>query len=122
MSLTPTLRFCGPRCSNRVPFGRCPLHGGRQGRDRRSSRERGYGKRWEHASKAFRNRYPLCGQRPNGQRPVMSVCFDRGLVRSARQVDHVIPHRGDERLFWDREGNWQSLCASCGSKKSRAGL
>ncbi|WP_256371941.1 hypothetical protein [Roseivivax sp. THAF197b] len=25
-------------------------------------------------------------------------------------VDHVIPHRGDMQLFWDRT-NWQALCA-----------
>jgi 5-methylcytosine-specific restriction endonuclease McrA len=25
-------------------------------------------------------------------------------------VDHIIPHRGDDRLFWDRS-NWQALCA-----------
>ncbi|MDR5009433.1 HNH endonuclease [Agrobacterium fabacearum] len=29
-------------------------------------------------------------------------------------VDHVIPHRGDKRLFWFR-GNWQSLCTPCHS-------
>lgn len=26
--------------------------------------------------------------------------------------DHVTPHRGDERLFWD-ESNMQTLCAHC---------
>ncbi|UFX41809.1 HNH endonuclease [Bradyrhizobium sp. 41S5] len=26
--------------------------------------------------------------------------------------DHVIPHRGDERLFWD-ETNLQTLCKAC---------
>lgn len=24
-------------------------------------------------------------------------------------VDHIVPHRGDQKLFWDR-GNWQPLC------------
>lgn len=27
----------------------------------------------------------------------------------ATVVDHIIPHRGDQKLFWDR-GNWQPLC------------
>lgn len=27
-------------------------------------------------------------------------------------ADHRIPHRGDERLFWD-EGNLQTLCKPC---------
>jgi 5-methylcytosine-specific restriction protein A len=26
--------------------------------------------------------------------------------------DHIIPHRGDERLFWD-ETNLQTLCKAC---------
>lgn len=26
--------------------------------------------------------------------------------------DHIKPHRGDERLFWD-EGNLQTLCKTC---------
>lgn len=27
-------------------------------------------------------------------------------------ADHVVPHRGDEGLFWDR-GNLQCLCKAC---------
>lgn len=67
-------------------------------------------------------RYPLCGMRPRGQPPVMSQCHEQGLATPAKQVDHVVPHKGDPVLFWDEEGNWQSLCASCGSRKSQAGL
>jgi 5-methylcytosine-specific restriction protein A len=26
--------------------------------------------------------------------------------------DHIVPHRGDERLFWD-EANLQTLCKRC---------
>ena len=37
----------------------------------------------------------------------------------AAEVDHKVPHRGDERLFWD-EGNLQTLCALChGSVKAK---
>lgn len=60
--------------------------------------------------------------RPNGQRPVMSRCFDEQRVTLAYQVDHVVPHRGDQRLFWDELGNWQALCRNCGARKSAAGL
>ncbi len=28
----------------------------------------------------------------------------------ATVVDHIKPHRGDPKLFWDQE-NWQALCA-----------
>lgn len=27
-------------------------------------------------------------------------------------ADHIVPHRGDERLFWD-ENNLQCLCKNC---------
>ena len=42
---------------------------------------------------------------------------ERGLVVAATTVDHRIPHRGNEALFFD-EGNLDSLCASCHSSKT----
>jgi 5-methylcytosine-specific restriction endonuclease McrA len=99
---------------------------------RGSSSERGYGGPWPKASEAFRREFPLCGMRPGGRAPVMSKCAEQGLLttvigqdehgRANGQTDHVIPHRGNVALFWDRENNWQSLCRSCGARKSRAGL
>lgn len=88
---------------------------------RLSAYARGYTKRWDKASKAFRVRYPLCGMRPHDQVPVMSACYLEGRVTAATQTDHVQPHRGDRTLFWN-EANWQALCAMCGSRKSQAGL
>lgn len=35
-------------------------------------------------------------------------------------VDHVVPHRGDEALFFDRS-NLQGLCLECHSAKTRRG-
>ncbi|MGN0150610.1 MAG: HNH endonuclease, partial [Clostridia bacterium] len=32
-------------------------------------------------------------------------------------VDHIVPHRGDERLMWD-ENNWQALCKPCHDNKT----
>lgn len=32
-----------------------------------------------------------------------------GHITMATVVDHIIPHRGDQKLFWDRS-NWQPLC------------
>jgi 5-methylcytosine-specific restriction endonuclease McrA len=37
------------------------------------------------------------------------MCRDKGRVTVATVVDHIIPHRGDQALFWD-VSNWQSLC------------
>ena len=41
-----------------------------------------------------------------------------GRYVRATDVDHIVPHRGDPALFWDEE-NWQALCHSCHSKKTR---
>jgi 5-methylcytosine-specific restriction endonuclease McrA len=36
----------------------------------------------------------------------------RGLVVASTIVDHVVPHEGDQGLFWDTD-NWQALCKPC---------
>ena len=36
-------------------------------------------------------------------------------------LDRVIPHRGDQNLFWD-EDNWQALCKSCHDRKTGGGM
>lgn len=63
-----------------------------------SSTARGYGYRWQQARERFLAEHPLC-----------VMCSREGRVTAATVVDHVVPHRGDERLFWDRS-NWQPLC------------
>lgn len=40
--------------------------------------------------------------------PLCRMCTDEGKTTSATIADHVTPHKGDERLFWD--GELQSLC------------
>ena len=57
-----------------------------------------YGRRWKKARAAYLRANPLC-----------VFCERRGRVTAATVVDHIIPHRGDARLFWDRS-KWQSLC------------
>jgi 5-methylcytosine-specific restriction protein A len=77
-------------------------------RDRGSQRERGYTRRWEKARLGFLREYPLCVH-----------CEAQGFVTAATDVDHKIPHRGDMVLFWDT-ANWQPLCHSHHSQKTRA--
>jgi 5-methylcytosine-specific restriction protein A len=44
--------------------------------------------------------------------PLCVYCLKLGLTVPATVVDHIIPHKGDESLFFD-ESNWQSLCKRC---------
>lgn len=46
------------------------------------------------------------------ENPQCVYCGDKATV-----VDHIIRHRGDDYLFWDK-GNWQPLCQSCHTKKT----
>lgn len=90
--------------------------------ERPSASRRGYGRRWQSARTRFLLTHPLCGMRPSGLAPVMSRCHDEGRTTIATVVDHVRPHRGDERLFWDVGQNWQAHCADCHRRKTGAGL
>ena len=75
-------------------------------RQRPSAARRGYGPRWRRARAAFLARRPLC-----------AACRARGLVVQATVVDHLVPHRGDQRLFWD-EANWAPSCKPCHDAKT----
>jgi 5-methylcytosine-specific restriction protein A len=44
--------------------------------------------------------------------PECVVCGEVAII-----VDHIIAHRGDVDLFWDKD-NWQSLCKRCHSRKT----
>lgn len=74
-----------------------------QDQRRGSARERGYTTQWDHAARAHRQAHPLC-----------VGCYEADKVRAATLVDHIIPHKGDQTLFWDRT-NWQSACDHCGN-------
>jgi 5-methylcytosine-specific restriction protein A len=76
---------------------------------RESSTKRGYGYRWQQTSKGFLRAHPLC-QCPD--------CKE-GEIRllKADVVDHIIPHKNDMVLFWDRN-NWQAMNEVCHNKKT----
>ena len=73
---------------------------------RMKTAERGYGSRWQKARATFLKRSPLCVE-----------CQRKGFVTLARIVDHLIPHKGNQALFWDTS-NWQPLCKSCHDVKT----
>jgi len=76
---------------------------------RPSAQERGYTSKWSAARTAYLARHPLCAEHERHGRTV-AACV----------VDHIIPHRGDQKLFWDK-ANWQSLCKPCHDKKTGRG-
>lgn len=98
-----------PGCPNRVPRGKkyCDAHIGMHPEENRSASERGYGSKWNRARKRYLEKHPLCVS-----------CMKQGKYVKATDVDHIRPHRGDPVLFWD-ESNWQALCHSCHSTKTR---
>ena len=44
--------------------------------------------------------------------PTCAYCAEIGQLTAASVVDHIIPHRGNEALFYDPK-NLQSLCKQC---------
>jgi hypothetical protein len=47
------------------------------------------------------------------------MCEAAGFVVASSVVDHIKPHRGDQKLFWAPD-NWQALCKNChDSEKQR---
>lgn len=94
-------RPCAGRCGQLVSRGYCEgcIAKGK-GRDARpSAARRGYGSRWQKASKAYLKAHPIAVD-----------WFGRhgDRVFAAVVVDHIVPHRGDMKLFWD-SSNWQGL-------------
>lgn len=75
---------------------------------RGSASTRGYGSKWRRESREFLRRNPLCAD-----------CLDENIVTAASVVDHIVPHRGDMKLFWKRS-NWRALCDTHHSKKTAA--
>lgn len=108
MPARPKVPCRHPGCPELIPYGTkyCEKHKPMHPEEVRSAGSRGYGRAWQKASKAFLSAHPLCAR-----------CMAEGRYRKATVVDHIVPHRGDELLFWDR-GNWQALCKKCHDNKT----
>lgn len=92
-----------PGCGRLVSGGRfCPDHKRQrqqqQDRDRGTAAQRGYGSKWQKASKAFLAAHPLCID-----------CEAEGRTEPATVVDHDPPHKGDRVKFWD-SSTWRPRC------------
>lgn len=93
------------RCQLCQPVISKPVYRKRVARE--SAAKRGYDHRWRRAAREFlaEEGHHVC-------------CLCNAAI--ATQVDHIVPHRGDHRLFWDRK-NWQPACRPCHSRKTRRG-
>lgn len=94
-----------------------------EAQEKRNARKLGYDHRWDKARLSFLAENPLCKK-----------CQDAGIINDGRYkldgslqtnprkrspvVDHIIPHKGDMTLFWDRS-NWQTLCSDHHDRKTR---
>lgn len=92
----PHICGCGRRTA---PGSLCECHRKRkQDADSRRlpARQRGYTRSWDKARQAFIKDNPSCTR----------------CGKPATVVDHILAHKGNMVLFWNR-ANWQSLCTVC---------
>ena len=93
-------RLC-PWC-RKATVGPCPC---RPKPVRDKTAERGYDSKWQMASKAYLRTHKAC--RIRGPR----------CTQVATCVDHIVPHKRDRKVFWNRK-NWQAACGPCNSWKA----
>lgn len=75
---------------------------------RPNSHQRGYTPRWRKARNTYLSR---------PENALCRSCQAQGKVTVATVVDHIKPHKGDQKLFWDT-ANWQPLCKPCHDSKT----
>ena len=94
-----------PGCSRLVyyPSNYCSDHKPQRLPDTRrpNSYQRGYTKEWQRYRVTYLANHPLC-----------VICLQHGEMTEATVVDHIVPHKGDKQLFWDKN-NHEALCKRC---------
>jgi 5-methylcytosine-specific restriction protein A len=78
-------------------------------RRRGSAYQRGYDGDWKEYRLRYLAEHPLC-----------VICEREGRLSPASVVDHIKPHRGDMKLFWDPK-NHQALCKMHHDRKTARG-
>ena len=71
-----------------------------------SGASRGYNSKWQKARESYLAAHPLCVE-----------CMKSGKYTKGTVVDHIVPHKGNKELFWNRQ-NWQTLCKECHDRKT----
>lgn len=110
MPRRPNVPCKHPGCAALVPYGQsyCDKHKQQHPEATRSANARGYTYKWQVESKRYLRTHVLCAECLKKEPPQYT---------KATVVDHITPHRGDQRLFWDRS-NWQPLCKPCHDEKT----
>jgi len=108
MPYRPKVPCQHPGCAELVEYGKhyCDRHLPLHPEYTRPASSRGYSSKWRRISKQYLESHPLC-----------ESCRKKGIYTKATVVDHIVPHRGDQKLFWDQT-NWQPLCKKCHDKKT----
>lgn len=105
------MKPCGsPGCPRLTTSKYCEDHAKNErqyDKERGSASKRGYNRAWQKARRTYLSMNPFCVE-----------CMKEGQVTPSTVVDHIEAHKGNRALFWD-EKNWQALCASCHSRKTR---
>ena len=106
-------RLCSrPGCPGITRGGTCsvcgPVKTRESQRERPEWKNRLYGRRWKRRSRQHLREHPLC-----------VTCKAQGKIVAATAADHIVPHRGDEELFWN--GELQSLCKLHHDRKTGRG-
>ena len=99
-----------PGCPEVVSGDRCEAHKIEKRKQYDQARNKEwqhlYNARWRRERSAYLMSHPLCAH-----------CLAVGRVTAAVILDHVIPHKGNVKLFWDKS-NRQGLCAKCHNVKT----
>lgn len=98
-------------CGLRTPYGAlCPCQQRRAAerkqrfdRKRPNANARGYDAEWRKARAEYLVLNRTCRKCP----------------APATIIDHILPHKGNQKLFWNR-ANWQPLCKPCHDRTKQA--
>lgn len=88
-------------CPELVQSGYCDKHKKNNyeyDKKRGTANQRGYTYRWQQYRELFLKKNPICVE-----------CEEEELITPSTTVDHIVPHKGDHKLFWDSK-NHQGLC------------
>jgi 5-methylcytosine-specific restriction protein A len=97
-----------PRCQPKIEAAKQDAE-----KMRGSAAKRGYGHKWRVEREIWlrrpENRWCFyCEQKTPPKKTIANI------------IDHFIPHRGDQKLFWDRK-NWKPACETCHNIKTAKG-